>query len=152
MKIVVVQNQADLDECLAIRREVFVDEQGVSEEEEIDEQDVVGVGHHVLVMDDHGRPAATARYQRYENDTAKIQRVAVRKEFRKGGFGRAVMKAIEDLALQNGFHRAVLDAQCHAEGFYTKLGYQTVSSEPFLDAGILHVKMKRSLTPSSSGR
>jgi predicted GNAT family N-acyltransferase len=38
-----------------------------------------------------------------------------------------------------------MDGQCQAEGFYNKLGYVTVSTEPFLDAGILHVRMQKEL-------
>ncbi|WAH36001.1 GNAT family N-acetyltransferase [Alicyclobacillus dauci] len=149
VEIIHVTKNADLDECIAIRREVFVDEQGVSEEEEIDEQDVVGVGHHLYVRDDAGVPVATARYKRYDDETAKIQRVAVRKPYRAGGYGRVVMEAIEQMAKSDGFRAAVLDAQCHAEGFYKKLGYTTISENPFLDAGILHVRMKKPLTSSS---
>ncbi|GLG01631.1 hypothetical protein Alches_16710 [Alicyclobacillus hesperidum subsp. aegles] len=148
MRVVIVQNEDELQTCLDIRRKVFVEEQQVPVEEEIDEQDVVGVGHHVYIENDEGTPVATARYKPYGDErdgTAKIQRVAVLKAYRKGGFGRAVMAAIEELALADGYHRAVLDAQCHAEAFYHKLGYCTVSEEPFYDAGILHVRMEKLL-------
>ncbi|GEO25435.1 acetyltransferase [Alicyclobacillus acidoterrestris] len=152
MKTVHVTNDRELAACLEIRRMVFMEEQGVSEDEEIDDQDVIGVGHHVLVLDDAGRAVATARYMPYDDDTAKIQRVAVLEPYRKGGYGRAVMNAIEQLAKRDGFQFAVLDAQCHAENFYVKLGYQKVSDTPFLDAGILHVRMKKQLMDLSTAQ
>lgn len=145
-QVVNVRTDGELTLCLEIRREVFMIEQGVSEEEEIDEQDVIGVGHHVCLLDDGGRAVATARYQPYGKGTAKIQRVAVRAEDRKHGYGREIMQAIEALARTDGFRTAVLDAQCHAENFYEKLGYKTLSDEPFYDAGILHVRMNKELT------
>lgn len=151
MQTIYVASTEDLAECLAIRREVFMEEQGVSEAEEIDEEDVVGVGYHLYLRDDEGKPVAAARFKRYDANTAKIQRVAVRKPYRKLGYGKAVMEAIEAYAAEYGFNMAVLDAQCHAEAFYKKLGYVTVSEEPFLDAGILHVRMQKRIAARSNG-
>lgn len=145
MQIVYVETDAELQTCLAIRREVFMDEQGVSEEEEIDGEDMVGVGHHLFIESTEGTPVATARYKAYDATTAKIQRVAVRKAFRKQGYGKIVMDAIEGMIQRDGYQKSLLDAQCHAQPFYQKLGYITVSSEPFLDAGIPHVRMKKRL-------
>lgn len=145
MKVVHVHTQEDLDVCLQIRREVFVEEQGVPIEEEIDDEDVVGVGNHLYIVDEAGTPVATARFKKYDETTAKIQRVAVIRAYRKAGFGRSVMEAIESMASKSGFTSAVLDAQTHAEGFYQFLGYRTISTEPFYDAGILHVKMRKAL-------
>ncbi|GMA62467.1 GNAT family N-acetyltransferase [Alicyclobacillus fastidiosus] len=150
MKVVFVTTEEELGECLAVRRAVFMEEQGVSEEEEIDDQDVIGVGHHVLVVDGGGRAVATARYKPYDAQTAKIQRVAVLHPYRKYGYGRVVMNAVEQMAARDGFRAAVLDAQCHAEGFYERLGYETISDVPFLDAGILHVRMKKPIKVSST--
>ncbi|WP_067618705.1 GNAT family N-acetyltransferase [Alicyclobacillus acidiphilus] len=145
MRVVHVRTQEDLDVCLRIRKEVFVDEQNVPIAEEIDDQDVVGVGNHLYLVDDADTPVATARFKPYDHQTAKIQRVAVRADYRGQGFGRKVMEAVEAMAADRGYAYAVLDAQCHAEGFYQGLGYQTISSEPFYDAGILHVKMRKRL-------
>lgn len=145
MQIVYVKTQQELEQYLAVRRAVFMLEQGVAEEEEIDEQDVLGVGNHLYIRDEDGTAVATARFKAYDTDTAKIQRVAVLATHRKYGYGRKVMAAIEKMAAEQGFQTAILDAQCHAEGFYQKLGYETISETPFLDAGILHVRMKKQL-------
>lgn len=139
-----VKTEAELQECLAVRREVFIEEQAVPEELEIDEWDVIGGAQHLLVRQG-GRAVACGRLRRYDERTAKLQRIAVRQEGRGQGLGRHVVLGLEALAREAGYTAAALDAQKHAEGFYKRLGYQTVSAETFLDAGIPHVKMKKEL-------
>ncbi|MNN97524.1 putative N-acetyltransferase YjcF [compost metagenome] len=52
---------------------------------------------------------------------------------------------MEELARELGLEASILDAQCQAENFYKKLGYEVISTEPFYDAGILHVRMQKML-------
>lgn len=154
-KIFAVNKPEDLQECLQIRREVFVREQGVPDNLEVDEWDDLSRCIHVLAVDDSERPVATARLIPYNHplnvfpqDTThigKVQRVAVRQSARGRGFGRIVMRTIEELALRQGYRHLVLDAQCTAAEFYLRLGYQQNSHEVFLDAGIEHVHMSKSL-------
>jgi len=56
-----------------------------------------------------------------------------------------LLLALEQIAGDLGLSGAILDAQCQAEKFYAKLGYEVISEEPFYDAGILHVRMKKPL-------
>lgn len=74
-----------------------------------------------------------------------MQRIAVRKPFRSKGIGRVLMMALEAQARELKLQYSVLDAQVQAEAFYRKLGYETISDEPFDDAGIPHVRMKKEL-------
>ncbi|GGJ00707.1 putative acetyltransferase [Alicyclobacillus cellulosilyticus] len=146
----IVQTREGLSACLAIRRAVFVEEQQVPEDEEMDDWDRLPVGEeaapvHILVRTDEGTPVATARVIPYAEGTAKIQRVAVLASHRQQGYGTAAMAAAEAAARRLGFVRAVLDAQLQAEGFYRQLGYRRVSDEVFLDAGIEHVRMAKVL-------
>jgi carbonic anhydrase len=146
----IVQTEEALRACLVIRRAVFVEEQKVPEDEEIDAWDRLpaegeATPVHILVRADDGTPVATARLIPYMDRAAKIQRVAVAAAYRKAGYGSAVMAAAESAALRRGFARAVLDAQLQAEGFYRRLGYRRVSDEVFLDAGIPHVRMEKGL-------
>ncbi|HEU4965727.1 MAG TPA: GNAT family N-acetyltransferase [Bacilli bacterium] len=137
-----ITNDEQVQQGLAIRREVFIEEQEVPEELEIDELEQVAT--HVLAYDETGTPVATGRIIPYENGTAgKMQRIAVLKSTRTGGYGRAVMAHLEQIGRELGYDKFVLEAQTHAEGFYHKLGYRTVSPEPFLEAGIWHVKMEK---------
>lgn len=144
-EIVRVTTEEQLQWGLDIRMKVFVEEQKVPAEEEIDEYDVLGDNvHHVLLLDE-GVPVAAGRLIYYKAGTAKMQRIAVHKDYRSKGYGRILLLALEELARELGLEASILDAQCQAEDFYSKLGYTVISTEPFYDAGILHVRMEKTL-------
>ncbi len=143
--IIHVETEQQLEQCLNIRKEVFVEEQKVPIDLEIDEFDRISPDvHHVLVEID-GTYAATGRLTYYKDNSAKMQRIAVRQTFRSQGIGKILLIALEELARELGLSQSVLDAQCQAETFYRKLGYETISTEPFDDAGIPHVRMVKPL-------
>ncbi|AOZ91579.1 GNAT family N-acetyltransferase [Paenibacillus crassostreae] len=144
-EIIYVELEEQLQYGMDIRKKVFVDEQKVPLELEIDEYDNISPDVHHVLIQDNGEYVATGRIIYYDDDTAKMQRIAVLKEYRAKGFGRVLMIAMEELALELGLHYAVLDAQIQAENFYAKQGYEVISKEPFLDAGIMHVRMKKKL-------
>ena len=130
----------DLDAVLAIRRVVFIEEQGVSVEDEVDGKDPTAIH---LLASDNGQPLGTARLL-LSDGIGKIGRVAVLKEARGRGLGRDLVRfAVEELR-RRGARQATLGAQTHALGFYEALGFTAVGSE-FLDAGIPHRKMVRDL-------
>ena len=137
MKITVTH---DFPACAAIRRRVFIEEQNVPEELELDELDATAV--HLLAVQD-GRPVGTARLL-IEGESAKIGRVAVLPEMRGTRAGAALMRAALDELRARGVTRAKLGAQTHAIGFYEKLGF-TVHGPEYDDAGIPHRDMSRSL-------
>ena len=126
----------DLDACMAIRRQVFVEEQAVPEDLERDEHDATAV--HLLATQD-GRPVATARLL-IAGDRAKIGRVAVLAELRGTGAGAALMRAALDELRLRGVREAALGSQVHALGFYEKLGFVAHGPE-YDDAGIPHRDM-----------
>jgi predicted GNAT family N-acyltransferase len=140
-----VTTEEELKHALGIRRQVFVIEQQVPEELEIDQYDVISPDvHHVLLHTD-GKAVATGRLIYYSKDTAKMQRIAVLESYRSFGYGRVLLLAMEELARELGLTYSLLDAQCQAQKFYDKLGYEVISEEPFYDADILHVRMRKSL-------
>jgi len=144
-----VVNEEQLQTCFRIRREVFVEEQGVSEDLEWDEKDrSAGACRHFLLMR-NGEAVGTARWYGYDAETAKLQRVAVLQPYRGIGAGKRLILGMEEDARRQGYSFAMLDGQCQAELFYRKLGYAVISDEPFYDAGILHVRMKKPLAPQS---
>jgi Predicted acyltransferase len=131
----------ELQACLDIRREVFIDEQGVSEAEEMDgKEDQCG---HLLARLD-GVPIGTTRLN-WQPGKLKVQRVAVLKPHRGTGAGLAMIKAaIDEARRRSDIETVVLDSQVSAIGFYEKLGF--VASGPvFLDAGIDHRLMTLAL-------
>ncbi|MCI3921471.1 GNAT family N-acetyltransferase [Paenibacillus sp. TRM 82003] len=146
MEVIRITTTEQLKKAFQIRIEVFVEEQKVPPEEEMDRyDDSPAAAKHVLLMDGD-EPAATGRYIEYKPDTAKMQRIAVRSPYRERGVGRKLMSALEDWAREEGYAYSVLDAQVQAEPFYKKQGYETISTETFLDAGIPHVRMRKPLT------
>jgi predicted GNAT family N-acyltransferase len=145
MQVLRAMTQDELERALRIRMEVFVEEQGVPSELEVDEYDASPVACHHFVVMDGGDAVATGRWKPFEADAVKMQRIAVRLPNRGGGVGKQLLQAMEEDARQAGFRYSVLDAQCTAEKFYAKLGYEVVSTEPFLDADIWHVRMRKNL-------
>ncbi|RRJ66598.1 GNAT family N-acetyltransferase [Paenibacillus oralis] len=143
--IIQAKTEEQLEKCLDIRKEVFVEEQQVPIDLEIDEYDKIGPDVHHVLIELNGEYAATGRLTYYQDNSAKMQRIAVRKHFRSQGVGKILLIALEELARELGLEKSVLDAQCQAEGFYARLGYETISDEPFDDAGIPHVRMVKSL-------
>ncbi|MNJ46024.1 putative N-acetyltransferase YjcF [compost metagenome] len=143
--IVPVKENEQLEQCLDIRKEVFVKEQQVPVDLEIDEFDILNENTHHILIEVEGKQAATGRLIFYKDNAAKLQRIAVRQAYRGQGLGAVLIIALEELARDLGLSKSILDAQCQAEGFYHKLGYTTVSTEPFDDAGIPHVRMEKVL-------
>ncbi len=131
----------DLEACHLLRRIVFIEEQGVSEAEELDDLDDDAI--HLLARQD-GKPVASARLL-LDGDIGKIGRVCVLKEMRGTGLGQQLMmKALQELSRQPAITTAKLGAQCHALGFYEKLGF-TAYGPIYDDAGIPHQDMKITL-------
>ncbi len=131
----------DLAACHAIRRAVFIDEQGIAEAEEWDGGDAAAV--HLLARLD-GRPVGTARIL-VEGGTGRIGRVCVLAEARGRGIGAALIgTALALLRARPGVTRAALGAQCRALGFYEALGFRAVGPV-YDDAGIPHREMQRPL-------
>jgi predicted GNAT family N-acyltransferase len=132
----VVQNEQELEDAFSVRRTVFIDEQNVPVEEEIDQHEDEAI-HFVSYHE--GAPIAAGRF-RVVDGYGKVERICVLKEARKTGAGKAIMNKIESYALENDLHKLKLNAQTHAIPFYAGLGYEVVSEE-FLDAGIPHKTM-----------
>ncbi|MBM7564721.1 GNAT family N-acetyltransferase [Paenibacillus sacheonensis] len=145
MDYIRVTSQDLLEEAIAVRFTVFVDEQKVPADLERDEYDDSPAACHHFVVKDNGKAIAAGRWKEYEPGIAKLQRIAVLLPYRGTGVGRKLIAAMEADAKEAGYTASILGAQCTAEGFYHKLGYETEPGEPFLDAGIPHVNMRKTL-------
>ncbi|KUN39261.1 GNAT family N-acetyltransferase [Streptomyces longwoodensis] len=147
----VVADLADREACFAVRKEVFVAEQGVPEEIEYDAYDAVAV--HVLAVREDGLPLGTGRLLHGEAalgrtggdpSVGSLGRLAVSRAARGLGVGAALVRAVEDAARARGLAAVDLHAQTQALGFYERLGYVAYGPE-FPDAGIPHRAMRRVL-------
>ncbi|MBV9849542.1 MAG: GNAT family N-acetyltransferase [Armatimonadetes bacterium] len=142
MTVLIAQSPEDRAACFAIRERVFVQEQGVALDLEMDEWDAVAT--HFLLRDGQtGEPLATARLLN-KDGLAKIGRVAVLAPARGRGLGMQIMQAVLAEARRLGFSEAVLDAQTYALPFYARLGFAPEGDE-FDEAGIPHYTMRRRL-------
>lgn len=126
-------------EAQPIRIAVFVDEQGIDPALEWDAFDAVSL--HALVRID-GEAVATGRLL----PDGHIGRMAVHRQARHRGLGGQVLEALVGAARIRGDQSVELSAQCHAEAFYLKHGFLR-QGEPYLEAGIEHIRMVRRLVP-----
>jgi len=143
-----VTDEGDLAAAFALRTEVFVVEQRVPPEEELDAADRSPTTTHVVAEVD-GAVVGTGRLltDAAHPGEVHIGRVAVARRARGTGVGEAVMTALEEIALAeqavagtDGERRVrvVLSAQEQALGFYRRLGYAVEEDRRYLDAGIWH--------------
>lgn len=133
-------DEGEREAIVGIRHEVFVVEQEVPIEIELDGSDP-GC-RHLLALDPDGRPIGTARMQ----PGGHIGRIAVLEEWRKRAVGARLVEAMVDSAREAGLTSVDLDSQVHAIGFYQKLGFES-RGDVFMEAGIPHQNMVRSLHP-----
>ena len=121
-----------------LRFAVFVTEQQVPAEIELDEFDDLSV--HAVAFDTDGSAVGTGRLL----PDGHIGRMAVAKAARGSGVGSAILKALMDEARRRRHSHAVLSAQTHAQDFYRKHGYAAYG-DVYDDAGIPHVEMRCAL-------
>lgn len=128
-----------------LRTEVFVNEQNVPIELELDEKDnseytIVG-----YFKDD--KLIGVARLIDMDKEVIHIGRVAIDKNHRGEGIGHKLILGCEDIA-KNALNKDFtieLSAQVYAENFYKKLGYNRVNDNIYIDAGIEHIDMKKTI-------
>jgi predicted GNAT family N-acyltransferase len=129
--------QNDKELLSNIRYQVFVDEQKVPIELEIDDDDPLA-SHVLCLVDD--QPVGTGRILL----DGHIGRLAVLKAHRKQGYGNKILDHLELIAQEHGLTQVFLNAQVSAIPFYEKRGYKIIS-DVFDDAGIPHQTMQKTL-------
>ena len=134
------ESAAEVDAAIALRAAGFVGEQGVAPEEEVDGRD--GDALHLVAVDD-SRVVGTCRLIA-DGERMKLGRMAVDRARRGEGIAALLLSATDREAELAGARRIVLGAQVPAVGVYERAGY-TAHGEVFLDAGIEHVWMEKTL-------
>jgi predicted GNAT family N-acyltransferase len=140
LNIELVTTEQQLKDAFDVRTAVFVHEQHVPLEEEMDEHDETATH---IVMYDNDKPIGAARL-RIIDRYGKLERICILKSYRKFGYGKHIVHKLEEIAREQNVSKSKLNAQTQAEGFYKKLGYETVS-DVFMDANIPHVTMTKQL-------
>jgi predicted GNAT family N-acyltransferase len=141
VKVFAIESPADMARAYTIRRRVFIEEQHVPEEIELDADDAFAFHALATVGDD---AIGCGRMLDHGDGEVKIGRMAVVPEFRGTGVGRDILRFLMDRARACGLRKAVLHAQLSAEGFYLKEGF-TPLGDVFDEAGIAHRKMEKLL-------
>jgi predicted GNAT family N-acyltransferase len=141
LKVIAIESPADMQRAYVIRRRVFIEEQRVPEEIEMDSDDAQAF-HALAILD--GAAIGCGRMVDHGVGEVKIGRMAVLPEFRKTGIGAHILRFLVERARARGFRKAILHAQLTAEGFYLKEGFTPVGGV-FDEAGIEHRKMERAL-------
>ena len=137
----VIATTDDIEKCRALRLRVFVEEQNISIEDEIDEFDDEAT--HIIAT--HlSTPVGTARILE-DSKIGKIGRVCVISEHRGTGLGKALVEtSFDEICKRPHLTSAKLGAQEYAIPFYQKIGFSVVG-DVYLDAGIRHFEMVRAI-------
>lgn len=138
-----VKTREELEKEFYIRKEVFVKEQGVPEEIELDEFDTLKAPCEHILLEVDGKAVGTGRI-RTVDDCGKLERICILKPYRNLGLGKVIVKELEQIAKEQGLKKVKLHGQSHAKEFYERLGYE-VKSDEFMEEGIPHYLMEKVL-------
>ena len=138
-RIKIAQGLENNPDAKSIRRDVFVEEQGFTDE--FDKTD--NTAYHIVVYDGE-IPAATGRLFEKGAGCWGVGRVAVQKTYRGKKLGRLVMQRLEEQARALGGERIALSSQLHARGFYEALGYRA-HGEIYYEQHCPHIAMEKNL-------
>ena len=142
--IKILKSKEELNLGFALRIEVFVKEQKVPIELELDDKDHSDNTVHIGYFHEDNL-IGVARLIDMDKDVIHIGRVVIDKEYRGQGIGRELIIGCENIAQQILKRKIIieLNAQIQAENFYKSLGYNRVNDKIYLDAGIEHVDMRK---------
>lgn len=141
----IATSDLEREHAFSVRRKVFVEEQGVPLNLEIDDLDETAT-HFVVYSSD--TPIGAGRLRMTSNGVGKVERVCILETFRGKHLGNLIMHALEEHAQETGLTKIVLNAQSYAIPFYEKLGY-VVTSPEFMDADIPHRAMEKHILDPS---
>jgi predicted GNAT family N-acyltransferase len=137
-----VENEDELAGAVSVRMRVFVVEQQIPAEEELDDADATAT--HAIALH-QGQVVGTGRLiYREDSSTAQIGRMAVDQPFRRQGIGGRILDFLEEEARSQGIRRCILHAQEYVKNFYAAHGYQE-HGDIFLEADIPHIEMHKYL-------
>ena len=136
-----VETEAEMEGAVGVRFRVFVSEQAVPPEEELDEADATAT-HAIALSGD--TIIGTGRLLIRDDTTAIIGRMAVDREWRRRGVGGQILLFLEEEARAQGYRQSVLHAQEYVKSFYASHGY-TEHGDVFLEVNIPHIEMRKRL-------
>ncbi|WP_342509027.1 GNAT family N-acetyltransferase [Sporosarcina sp. FSL K6-2383] len=135
----IVTSDLEREDAFSVRRKVFVEEQGVPLNLELDDFDKDAVHFVVYSMT---TAIGAGRLRETNAGIGKVERICILEEYRGQHLGNLIMNALEKHAKETGMHKIILNAQTYAVPFYEKLGY-VITSPEFMDADIPHRAMEK---------
>ena len=142
----ILESEKDRSLGFKLRTEVFVNEQNVPKELELDEKD--NSEHTIHIGYFNGDELiGVARLIDMDKEVIHIGRVAIDKNHRGEGIGHKLILGCEDIAKKvlNRDFNIELSAQVYVETFYKKLGYNRINNNIYIDAGIEHIDMRKTI-------
>ena len=136
-----VTDNVELQEAFEVRRQVFVREQGISEDLVFDEHDREAL--HMVVKDGE-RVIGTARVQFLADNQARLERMAILKRYRRKGIGKEMLLFLDAVWKDKQVQQVIIHAQLEVVPFYKLCGFDEFGL-PFREAGIKHIKMRKQL-------
>ncbi|MCJ7791544.1 MAG: GNAT family N-acetyltransferase [Dehalococcoidia bacterium] len=136
-----VTGEVELQEAFEVRRQVFVREQGISEDLVFDGHDREAL--HVVVKDG-ARVIGSARVQFLADNHAKLERMAILKRYRRKGIGREMLLFLDAVWKDKQVQQVIIHAQFEVVPFYKLCGFDELGL-PFREAGVKHIKMRKRL-------
>jgi predicted GNAT family N-acyltransferase len=137
LDIHVAKNKEEIEKCLIIRKEVFIEGQDVPSDREVDGLD--NVAEHVIVYYE-SKPVGTARIRYPKRMYMKLERIAILESMRGNGLGKKLMEFLVTYAKEKKVEEVVMHAQYYLLQFYKKFGFKE-RGNTFDDAGIKHIEM-----------
>ncbi|WP_208324385.1 GNAT family N-acetyltransferase [Orenia marismortui] len=141
IEVAFVSTEKELQKIFGLRKEVFVKEQGVPNEIEVDKFDYEAKH---LIAKSSGNVIGTCRLLT-EDKVGKIGRMAVKSDFRGKGVGSLILDKLVEFSKSQNLEELLLHAQIHAVKFYKKSGFEICSDKIIEEAGIKHLKMNMRL-------
>jgi predicted GNAT family N-acyltransferase len=134
-----VTGGVELQEAWEVRRQVFVREQGISEELVFDGHDKEAL--HMVVKDGQ-RVIGSARVQFLPDNQAKLERMAILERYRRKGIGKEMLLFLDAVWKDKQVQQVIIHAQLEVVPFYKLCGFDELGL-PFREAGIKHIKMRK---------
>ncbi len=142
------ENGEELSEAFEVTRQVFVVEQGISEDLVYDNYDNEAIH---LIVKQGGCVIGTARVRFLKPGEAKLERMAILPLYRLMGIGKTMVSFLIETLNRRRVEKLILHSQYDVVEFYNKCGFSVVGS-PFMEAGIKHIRMEKKLAVEETER
>lgn len=134
----IIHPGGDISKAIEVRKQVFVEEQNIPLEIELDDIDAIST--HVVLFDDNEKPVGTGRVYPVDEGICMIGRVSVLKECRRKGYGDFAVRILMDYAFRHGAKKIEIHSQVPVVPFYESIGFKA-EGDPFEEDTVMCLQM-----------